>query len=133
MLYVITGPPCAGKSTWVRERAKPGDVVVDLDRIALALTSEDTPHHEYPRHIRKLAVACRTVAVGYALAYSRTGDSYVIHAKPSGKQKSTYVRARAQFVELSAPIEELMRRAAEQRPPWVAGMIWSWWDDPEQD
>ena len=40
-LYVVTGPPCGGKSTYVREHAKPGDFVIDLDRLALAITSAD--------------------------------------------------------------------------------------------
>lgn len=33
-LIVVAGPPSAGKSTWVREAAKPGDLVVDLDALA---------------------------------------------------------------------------------------------------
>jgi predicted kinase len=34
MLTVVIGPPAGGKSTWVLERAKPGDIVVDFDRLA---------------------------------------------------------------------------------------------------
>ncbi len=33
-LTIVTGPPCAGKSTWVRDAAGPLDVVIDLDDIA---------------------------------------------------------------------------------------------------
>lgn len=36
-LIVITGPPCAGKSTYAREHAGAGDVILDLDTIAHAL------------------------------------------------------------------------------------------------
>ena len=71
MLYVITGPPCVGKSTYVRERAQIGDVIVDLDRIALAITAESCPHHDYPNHIRRAAIEIRKTAVLAALAYSR--------------------------------------------------------------
>jgi predicted kinase len=31
---LVYGPPCAGKSTFVQERALPGDVVLDFDVIA---------------------------------------------------------------------------------------------------
>src|SRR5213596_2588996 len=38
VLYVITGPPAAGKSSWIEARARPTDVVIDLDRITAALS-----------------------------------------------------------------------------------------------
>jgi predicted kinase len=31
MLTVVTGPPCAGKTTYVRNNAKPGDIIIDFD------------------------------------------------------------------------------------------------------
>jgi predicted kinase len=131
-LYVVTGPPCAGKSTWVRERAKPGDVVVDLDRIALAITAEDTPHHEYPAHIRKAAISVRKTAVSVALSYSRVGMAYVIHAKPSSRALNDYRRAKAQMVELNAPFHVLMERAKAERPPHIWQTLATWWDEIEE-
>ena len=130
MLYVITGPPCGGKTTWVRDRAKPGDIVIDLDRIALSLTAEETAPYEYPRHIRLLAIACRKSIIGLAMS-ARTCDVYLIHSKPSGKQKSQYVKAGATFVHRSAPVEELLRRATAERPDWYLPLIWSWFDEAE--
>lgn len=37
MIQLVTGPPCSGKSTHVREHADPRDVVLDLDLLANAL------------------------------------------------------------------------------------------------
>lgn len=37
-VIVVAGPPGAGKSTYVKERWKPGDLVVDLDAMREALT-----------------------------------------------------------------------------------------------
>ena len=133
MLYVITGPPCSGKSTWVKEKAKPGDIVIDLDRIALAITAESTPHHDYPKHIRKAAIMLRKQAVAQALAYSRAGNSYVIHAKPNIKARANYKKAQATIIELTAPLDVLLSRAAAERPAWVAGMIRTWYTDDVQD
>jgi predicted kinase len=129
-LYVITGPPCGGKSTYVRERARPGDFVVDLDRLALAITSEDTPHHEYPAHIRSAAIIIRKQAVALALVAARTYDAYVIHAKPTATARATYKRNRAVFVHQSAPLPVLLARAMAERPEWVLPMIRSWFDEP---
>ena len=47
MLYVVTGPPTAGKSSWIEARAKPTDIVIDLDRIALALAGPGAPSWQH--------------------------------------------------------------------------------------
>jgi predicted kinase len=132
-LYVVTGPPCGGKSTWVREHAKPGDIVADLDRLALAITSEDTPHHEYPAHIRRAAITLRRQLVAMAIRSSRQVDAYVIHAKPSSTALTTYRKAGAVFIECTAPLETLLDRARRERPAWVAAMIPGWWAEPDEE
>jgi 5-methylcytosine-specific restriction protein A len=40
---VVTGEPGSGKSTWVKERAKPGDLVWDLDDIASVMGFHGQP------------------------------------------------------------------------------------------
>lgn len=73
---VVTGPPCAGKSTYVREHAGQGDVVVDLDAIAQSLGyptaqvdwSEPTPHAA-----RVAAMIARASLVKAAIAGKLTG------------------------------------------------------------
>ncbi|QBX37232.1 MULTISPECIES: AAA family ATPase [unclassified Brevundimonas] len=39
-LHIVCGPPASGKSTWVRERAGPDDLVLDLDVIASRLSGK---------------------------------------------------------------------------------------------
>lgn len=38
---VVSGPPCSGKSTYVRDNMGDRDVVFDYDRISTALTHVD--------------------------------------------------------------------------------------------
>jgi len=40
-VVLVAGPPCAGKSTLVRSRRVPGDLVLDLDEIASMLSGQD--------------------------------------------------------------------------------------------
>ena len=116
MLTVVTGPPCVGKSHHIRQHAKPGEIVIDLDRLALALTVEDTPHHDYPDHIRAVARRARIAAIDAALAAHQHGHTvWIIDAAPSPQQRAYYHRRRARFVNLTATPETLAARAA-QRP-----------------
>ena len=39
-VYLVWGPPCAGKSTWVREQATEADIIVDVDEIWNAVTRD---------------------------------------------------------------------------------------------
>lgn len=39
-LWIVTGPPCSGKSSLVSERARRGDIVIDLDDIAESIVKD---------------------------------------------------------------------------------------------
>lgn len=47
--FVICGPPGSGKTTWVRERARPGDLVWDFDDVAAVVANCGAP---MPREAR---------------------------------------------------------------------------------
>tara|TARA_R110000803_G_scaffold5615_1_gene18500 strand:+ start:126 stop:524 length:399 start_codon:yes stop_codon:yes gene_type:complete len=130
-LYVITGPPCAGKSTYAKENATPQDLVVDLDRIALAVAAEGTEHHSYPLAIRNTARLMRKAAIPAAILHSKTHDSYVIDSKPTTKARSIYRKHGAMFVELTAPHAVLVQRIKAERPAWVLQTLAQWYADPE--
>lgn len=132
-LYVVTGPPCVGKSTWVLNRARTGDIVVDLDRIALAITGSETVHHDYPLHIRRAAITMRATLVPIAIRHSRSGSAFIIHAKPGPKARGIYRRHAAVWIELEAPMSVLLNRAAQERPPHVVDMLRTWHAEAETE
>lgn len=127
MLTVITGPPCSGKSTWVRTHAQPDDIVVDLDRIALALAHEGTTHHDYPPHVRHVAINARAAAIRTALPLARDYDVWVIHMRPSKRDWMAYKQQGAHIVRLDPGYEEVMRRCANERPAWVSTTAHEWY------
>ena len=117
MLVVVTGPPCVGKSTYVDTHAQHGDIVIDLDRLALALTTRDTGHHDYDEHIRYIARCARHAALTAALEAHHAGCmAWVVDAAPSTAQRARYHRNGATFVNLTESDEVLAERA-RQRPP----------------
>ena len=130
-LYVITGPPCAGKSTYAREQATLNDMVVDLDRIALSIAVEETPHHSYPLAIRNTARLMRKAVIPAAIAHSKRNDSYIIDSKPTLKARAIYKRHTAVFIEITAPHKVLVQRIKDERPAWVLQTLAQWYADPE--
>lgn len=65
--YVVTGPPGAGKSSYVRERAQLDDLVWDFDVIVPAIAAQRTRVHQerLPRHILDAMRAMREGLLGY--------------------------------------------------------------------
>ncbi len=113
MLTIVTGPPCSGKSTYIRDRATHGDIVIDLDRIALALTSEDTASHDYPDHVRTVARKARISAIDAALIQHAAGQQvWIIDAAPTKEQRAYYHRRGARFIDLTVTADVLATRLA---------------------
>lgn len=123
MIVIVTGPPCAGKSTYIKEHAKTGDIIVDMDRIALALTTPDMTNHSYSDYVRRVARQARQAAVKAALTVAQgTRDitAYIIHTDPSPADRTNYRILNATFVECSPGLEvcltRLQERPAHSRP-----------------
>ena len=128
MLTVITGPPCSGKSTYIAERAKRGHIIIDLDRIALALTTDDTPHHGYHHGIRWVAIEARRAALAAAIRQHLNGATvWAIDTDPSPKRREFYRRAGGTVVDLDPGIETVMARAISERPDHVIEYIREWY------
>lgn len=103
MITVVSGPPCGGKSTFVREASSPGDIVIDMDKIALALTTDDVGHHDYSPEVRQVARAARRAAVQEAMRVAQLSrvNVWIIHTDPSPDWKRRYrvVSARMEVVD----------------------------------
>lgn len=125
-LYVITGPPCGGKTTWARRRARPGDIVIDLDAIAQALTVGGETH-QHARAVLRCAQRARSVAIDEALRHVACTDVYVIHALPEPRHLERYAQHGAQVVTLDPGRAVVEARVAEQRPASARAVVARWY------
>lgn len=118
MIQIVTGPPCSGKTTYVKERAKPNDVIIDMDVIALALTTEGTEPYTYSHQVRRVAFRARQAAVTEALLVAqgeRYLNVYIIHTDPPADQRAYYRAMGGRIVECD-PGKEVCNERLASRP-----------------
>lgn len=111
-LTVVTGPPCAGKSTYIDQHRSLDDVVIDVDRLAVALGS-DVDHVDWagsPSPYRILARDVRAYLVRELMKYlagnpderqpTPGSDVWLIDTAPVDWQRKSYRANGATIVDL---------------------------------
>lgn len=141
-VFIVTGPPCAGKTTWVQANADPADVVIDMDALVAAMTTADAGFTAPSSLIWRTAMAARDAAVRKVLdRHSRhvveniNGietelDAYVIHAVPNRDQVDRYIAQGARILVVDPGRRTVINRATEAgRIDTVHNAIVGWYHD----
>lgn len=125
MIRVITGPPCAGKTTYMHEHATAGDVLVDFDAIAAALGG---PAHQATGAIKSAALTARAAVIAELLA-APDAEAWIIHTRPSESDHARYAAAGAQVIHLNPGLDECLARAqAAGRPATTVAAIRTYYE-----
>lgn len=129
-IVVVIGPPAAGKTTWIKDRAKPADVIIDMDVIARAFMAvEPSQSHEYPEHIRHVAIAARKAAVRRATRLRERVTVWLIHALPTADDLAEY-RAMGWHIETIDPGRAVVeQRARTMRPAAMMRHVERWYSE----
>ena len=107
------GPPCSGKSRFVRENKQDGDIIVDLDEICFALGS-DVSHGARGVYL-SAGIAARNAVIDYIA--KKQCSAWIIHTSPNAAQKKWYGSHGAVFHVIDPGQDECMRRAKENMRP----------------
>jgi len=110
-IYVIVGPPCSGKSTYVNEKIKGGGVRVDFDLLALAFGAES--EHEANEEIKEIVVKARYAAIREILGGVPT-TAWIIETTPSSKMIEYYKESGAIFKVVDPGENICLARAAKR-------------------
>jgi predicted ATPase len=127
VLYVVTGPPAAGKTSWITAHAQPGDIVIDLDRIALALAGPGARPWDHDEALLKVAHRARFAAIDEAVQHRERVDVYLIHTMPSAKATARYKRLDARVIVVDPGQDIVMQRVRDMRHPGMEAVATRWY------
>lgn len=128
MLIVVTGPPAAGKSSWIKAHATARDIVIDLDLMALAMAGPGADHHNHTEALTKVVHRARYAAIDEACRHLATTDVYLIHTQPSPKALARYKRLEARIVTIDPGRDIVMERVKAMRQPEMERVVSRWYN-----
>ncbi|TXS30736.1 hypothetical protein EAO71_20290 [Streptomyces sp. ms191] len=127
MLYVVTGPPAAGKSSWIQAHATARDIVIDLDLITRALTGPGAPGWNHDPIAQRVAQKARYAAIAEAEQHLDKVDVYLIHTLPKAKALAKYKRLKARIVAVDPGQDVVMARIEAMRSPEMKRVASLWY------
>ena len=86
---LVCGPPAAGKSTWVKERATHGDTIIDLDDCKVMAGGR---RWDTDPEVRARALYFRDQML-HSLFVRKTGRAFVIVGAPTERERSAWRQA----------------------------------------
>lgn len=128
MVYLIYGSPCSGKTTYIKEHMKRGDLICDVDYIYGAISNDDPHNAELYLH----EVACKLDSALKKIIHDREGgwgNAYVVStANTNDKLKTEKERIKAdECIFIDTPYEVCIERAKE-RPFYFRWIIDEWFE-----
>ena len=126
-LTIVSGPPCSGKTTYIKERAKPSDIVIDLDGIMMRLA----PNYRHwsgalDKSLFNKAVRARNAMLG-SLKDKREGQAWFIVSAPTKAERDWWQgKLGGEAVLLHPGTDECKRRAVERGTPNAIKGVEAW-------
>jgi hypothetical protein len=124
-LTIVCGPPASGKTTYLRDNAKPGDITIDLDPIMGEIdpTYRQWSGPQPPSDLLDKAIRRRNAILG-SLARAHGRSAWFIVAAPTKAERDWWATKTGGTIVLLDPGKAECKRRAEARgtPHAVAGV-----------
>lgn len=126
-VYVVWGSPLSGKTTYVKQHMKIGDLVLDVDNIWECISLQ--PRYVHPNSLLKNMFAIRELIIDNIKTRKGTWESaWVIGGFPDKYAREKLINdLGAEEVYIDVKKDECIKRAKE-RPEGYIEYIEKWWD-----
>lgn len=127
-VYLVYGSPCSGKSRYVEEVAGKNDLIVDIDKIYAAISTN-------PMYIKSPNISANVFKIRDELLdmvrtrYGRWKNAYIVGGYPlEGERERLAEKLGAHVLFVDTSKEECLKRAADDRPKEWIRYINDWWE-----
>ena len=115
-VYLITGAPLSGKTTFARERIQPNDLILDIDDIWQTISGQ--PRYTKPNSLKSLVFAVREEIKGLISRGAGTWrNAFIIEALPvkmdRQREVDRYKAHNVEVITMATTKEECLRRLYE--------------------
>lgn len=130
-VVLVAGPPGAGKADFIARMFKAGDLIVDVDRLYVALSG--LPQGEKPGALLPFVIEARDAVLRRLARPSAVSRSWVMAGAPTPAERERYERTlNAQVIVLETPANECLRRIASDPKRGSNGhvlthVVGDWW------
>ncbi len=125
-VILVAGPPCGGKTTYVKQWALPQDPILDWDAVWVELHGDHTrPHSMWTQ-------ADQATEMEFRRRFEAMAHGWVIRCAPSNRHRAVMRDLKhARSIVLATPIKVCLSRLEEDltrtdKPRWE-GAIRDWW------
>lgn len=133
-VVLVAGPPCGGKTTYLREHAGSADLIVDYDALALALRLDGGTHEHIEAHKPMICEARDAILDRLLMGGHRVHQAWVINGGAKRIDRNHYrKRHNAHVVLVMSPEDVCLARAAGSRPASWGAYIRRWYSEYEPD
>jgi hypothetical protein len=124
-ITVVAGAPASGKTTYVNQHKQPGDLVIDLDALAVALGSEVT--HGHNDRLLPFTFAARDAVLDRISRPNDINHVWIIRTAPTNRERRDWWQANVVVME-TPPAVAKQRATEAHRPPHWHQLIDDWWN-----
>ncbi len=116
-LEIVCGPPASGKTTYVRDSAKPGDTIIDLDQISTAIDPAFKQWRGRDSALLAASLRARNNMIG-DIGRAKTGKAWLIVSAPTKAEREWWRDTLGGKVTLLNPgFSECLKRSKARGTP----------------
>jgi HK97 family phage prohead protease len=126
---LVWGPPCSGKSSFVRQNARRGDLILDRDSIHMALSNLDS--HDRDSDVSSMVNRTFDELLRHVQDYPRS--VWIIQSSPRKIDRSKFAHLVTRTEFIFADVDTCLERARNERPDEWQEFINRWFNNYEPD